>query len=459
MNASPTIFVIFGITGDLSMRKLLPALLGLYVKKALPKKFFIVGFSRRPFSREEFRQLVREEMKIRPDQYKGEEIKHFLDHVIYQQGLFDDKGSYERLAEILKNIDGYWKQCSNKLFHLSVSPSFYETVLTQLSLSGLTVPCGGNQGWTRVLVEKPFGNDLETAQKLDALLGDLFEEEQIFRIDHYLAKEAMQNILAFRFANSLFEPLWNNEFIEGVEIKLLEKIGIEGRGELYDKLGAIRDVGQNHVLQMLAIIAMEQPSVLSPENIRTERANVFKHLAPITEKSLPKILLRAQYEGYLDEDGVWSGSETETYFRLNASITNRRWKGVPFVLESGKALYESKAAINVYFKNNHTTDCTNVLTFRIQPQEAIQIRFWVKTPGFGMNIEPKTLSFKYAEFNAENAIPDAYERIILDAVSGDQTLFASTDEVKYAWKYITPLVKALRVVPLKTYKRGSKNIE
>ncbi len=459
MNDAPTIFVIFGITGDLSLRKLLPALLSLYVRKALPPKFKIVGFSRRSFTREEFRQLIRDEMNIKPGAYKGEEVKHFLDHIVYEQGHFDDLGSYDRLAATLGKIDGYWKQCSNKLFHLSVSPAFYEMVLTNLARSGLTVPCGGNEGWTRILVEKPFGNDLDTAQKLDALLGKLFDESQIFRIDHYLAKEAMQNVLAFRFANSLFEPLWNNRFVECVEVKLLEKMGIEGRGSFYDGVGAIRDVGQNHVLQMLALVAMESPEYLSPEMIRARRAAVFRHLMPITEKNVPKLLVRGQYEGYLAEEGVKPGSETETYFRLIAYINNKRWKGTPFLLESGKALHENRVEINVYFKNEQNAACTNVLSFKIQPAEAIQIRFWVKTPGFGMNIEPKTLSFKYSDFNASNPIPDAYERVILDAIHGDQTLFASTEEVKYAWKFITPLVRAVRYTPLKIYKKGSKTVE
>ena len=458
MNESPTIFVIFGITGDLSQRKLLPALLSLYVKKVLPKKFFIVGFARRAFTREEFRQLIRDEMNVKPDQYQGEEIKHFLDHIVYEQGHFDDIGSYERLSVTLKKIDEYWKRCSNKLFHLSVSPSFYEKILANLARSGMTIPCSNDEGWTRVLVEKPFGNDLDTAQKLDALLGKLFTETQIFRIDHYLAKEAMQNIIAFRFANSLFEPLWNNNFIEGVEIKLLENIGIDGRGSFYDGVGAIRDVGQNHLLQMLALVAMEHPKDLNPKMIRAGRADVFKHLLPVSEKNISKFLTRGQYEGYLSEAGVKSGSETETYFRLITYINNRRWKGIPFLLETGKALHESKSEINVYFKNKINQKSTNVLTFRIQPNEAIQIRFWVKTPGFGVNIEPKTLSFKYSDWGIANSIPDAYERVILDAISGDQTLFASTDEVKYAWRFITPLVRAIRNIPLKIYKKGSKII-
>jgi glucose-6-phosphate 1-dehydrogenase len=229
---TPTIFVILGITGDLAGRKLLPSLLSLYVKKELPNKFAIVGFSRRSFTREEFRSFIREHMHVKPGQYREEDVKHFIDHMYYEQGNFDTPESYAQLAQRLKNIDDNFGQCSNKLFHLSTPPSLYESIFVHLHKSGLTVPCGNDEGWTRILVEKPFGNDIETARKLDKKLGELFKENQIFRIDHYLAKEALQNILTFRFANSLFEPLWNKNHIDKVHIKLMEKIGVGSRGVL-----------------------------------------------------------------------------------------------------------------------------------------------------------------------------------------------------------------------------------
>jgi glucose-6-phosphate 1-dehydrogenase len=454
----PTIFVIFGITGDLAQRKLLPALLNLYVRKVLPKKFSIVGFSRRMFSREDFRQYVRDNINIKAGQFREEDFKHFLDHISYEQGKFDDRESYHALARKLQSLDDAFGQCSNKLFHLSVPPNLYEGILDNLSNSGLTVPCGGDLGWTRVLIEKPFGNDVETARKLDKKLGDLFSEEQIFRIDHYLAKEALQNVIAFRFANKLFEPLWNAKHIDKVHIKLLEKIDVEDRGEFYDKVGALKDVGQNHILQMLALIAMEEPEEFDAPHIRKERAKVLKSLEPITPKTVKSVAVRGQYEGYNRERGVNPDSQTETYFRIEAYVNTARWKDVPFYLESGKALAESKAEIDLYFKNETNEERQNVLTFRIQPDEGIKIRFWVKTPGFGLQVEPKTMKFKYSDFTSFALVPDAYEKVLYDAFVGDQTLFTSTEEVLHAWKFITPIVESWGSVPLAKYKKGADYI-
>lgn len=463
---APTIFIIFGVTGDLAGRKLLPSLLNLYVKKQLPQKFSIVGFARRPFSREEFRQFIRDEMNIKPGQYREEDVKHFLDHICYEQGLFDSKEAYGHLARRLVEIDNTWKQCSNKLFHLSVPPSLYDKILDHLADSGLTVPCGGDLGWTRVLIEKPFGNDIETAKALDKKLATLFKEEQIFRIDHYLAKEALQNILVFRFKNTLFQSLWNYKHVDKVHIKLLEKIDIEGRGVFYDSVGALKDVGQNHILQMLAVVAMERPmvtdstagSVMDSKSVRKERAKVLSRLRPITAKTVGDVTIRGQYEGYMKERGVKPDSQTETYFRIESYINNARWKGVPFYLESGKALAEARAEVDIYFKNEVDEAVQNILTFRIQPDEGIKIRFWVKTPGYDMNAEAKTLKFKYSDVPVFDRLPDAYERVLHDAIIGDQTLFASTDEVSAAWKFITPIVNSWRSIPLTFYKKGAREV-
>lgn len=451
-----------GITGDLAGRKLLPSLLSLYVKKQLPNKFAVVGFSRRPFTREEFRSFIRTHMQIKSGQYREEDIKHFIDHMYYEQGNFDEPASYAQLAQRLQNLDDGFKQCSNKLFHLSIPPSLYESILVHLYKSGLTNPCSEDEGWTRVLVEKPFGNDIETAKKLDKKLAELFDENQIFRIDHYLAKEALQNILSFRFANSLFEPLWNRNHIDKVHICLYEKIGVGSRGATYDGIGALKDVGQNHVLQMLALIAMEPPATFNADNIRKERALVLSKLLPITEKNINAQVVRGQYDGYRQEAGVKEYSQTETYFRIESHINNARWKNVPFYLESGKSLSDTRTEINVYFKNqknDHTyEDRQNVLTFRIQPDELIRIRFWVKTPGFTMDVEPKTLKFKYSDFPPHAALPDAYERVLYDAIVGDQTLFTSTDEVLYAWKYITSILNSWHAVPLTIYNKGVSDV-
>ncbi len=395
-------------------------------------------------------------MKVSPGEYHEEDIKHFLDHMYYEQGLFDTPSSYANLSMRLKILDDGFHQCSNKLFHLAVAPSFYETILEHLSKSGLTIPCVGEEGWTRVLVEKPFGNDIETARKLDKRLGELFDEKQIFRIDHYLAKEALQNILAFRFSNTIFEPLWNSQHIEAVHIKLMEKSGIDGRGGFYDDVGALKDVGQNHILQMLALIAMEPPEKLDASSVRRQRAKLLAKIKPLNIKKLSEVAVRGQYEGYAGEKGVKRNSQTETYFRLETYIDSPRWKNVPFYLESGKAMSESKSEINIYFKSD--TENQNILTFRIQPDEGIKIKFFVKTPGFGMKVEPKTMKFKYSDSLAFQELPDAYERVLYDAITGDQTLFTSTDEVLSAWKFITSVLNEWNRLPLMTYKKGSERL-
>lgn len=465
----PTIFVIFGITGDLASRKLIPALLELYTKRLLPQRFAIVGFSRRVFSREEFREFIRERMNVKPGQFREEDIKHFLDHMSYEQGMFDDLGSYTRLASKLKNVDERWGQCSNKLFHLSVPPTLYEGILRHISSSGLAEGCDDGAGWTRILIEKPFGNDIETARSLDKLLGSLFKEQQIFRIDHYLAKEVLQNILAFRFSNSMFEPLWNRKYIDKVHIKLFERNGVDGRGAFYDPIGALKDVGQNHMLMMLAIIAMEAPKSLDASGIRAERARVLSRLRTVPVRTMSKQVIRGQYAGYMQESGVLPTSQTETYFRIQSFINSTRWKGVPFYLESGKALAEAKVEIDVYFreskkqkaksKNKTGDNEQNILTFRIQPDEGIRVRFFVKVPGYDFKTESKTLKFKYADSTFSDDIPNDYERLIRDAFVGDQTLFASTDEIMASWKYMMPILDNLKNIPLKLYDKGAQYVE
>jgi glucose-6-phosphate 1-dehydrogenase len=455
----PTIFVIFGITGDLASRKLLPALLTLYSKKLLPPRFTIVGFSRRSFSREEFREYIRERLNIKPGEFREEEVKHFLDHLTYEQGMFDDPRAYERLAERLKGTDERWSQCSNKLFHLSVPPTLYEGILNHIAASGLSEACADETGWTRVLIEKPFGSNIETARALDKLLGKLFKEEQLFRIDHYLAKEALQNIVAFRFSNSIFEPLWDAKHIDKIHIKLFERGGMEGRGSFYDPIGALKDVGQNHMLQMLALVTMDRPRSFEAGSIRKERARVLSKLKAIPRRALAMSAVKGQYSDYVTEVGVSPKSETETYFRLKTTIDSPRWKNVPIYLESGKGFIESKAEIDVYFKPTTKKDEPNILTFRIQPDEGIKVRFLVKRPGYGFSIEPKVLKFKYADVQSFSDIPDDYERLIHDAIVGDQTLFASTDEIMSSWKFVTSLLEGWKDLPLMKYEKGVKEIE
>lgn len=456
---APTILVIFGVTGDLSQRKLIPALFHLFCGGRLPSRLKIIGMARRNFNEEEFRAFVGASLATHTMGHEAE-LEMFLGHITYHTGDFLKPESYHALAETLISIEGSFGQCANKLFHLAVSPKSYESILRELADSGLTIPCSDQSGWTRVLVEKPFGENNETAATLDRTLGLLFNENQIFRIDHYLAKEALQDMLLFRFSNSIFEPLWNKDYIDRVEIKLFETLGMEGRGAFYDGLGALRDVGQNHMLQMLSLVAMDNPGMFVAEAVRAKRARVLSHIEPISSAAA----LRAQYEGYTDELGVDPNSTTETYFRLTAYINEDRWRGVPFVLESGKSLAETKTEITLYFKppanclcGGETHDHGNVLTFRIQPDEGIKILFWAKRIGFGQGLEARVLSFSYRDTSgiAANRIPDAYERVLFDAFTGDQLLFASTDEVAAAWNIITPLLDAWKSTPLQTYEKGS----
>lgn len=461
---TPTTIIIFGVTGDLSRRKLLPALFDLYSNGRLPEHFCLLGFSRSEMSNEAFRVFVREVIEKKRHHHAPEKLDAFLALAYYAPGYFNEDDAYRRLGERLINLDeSVSEKCSNKLFYLAVPPEFYEGIFYQLANSGLTIPCGGAKGWTRVLVEKPFGKDLHTAQALDGLLGKLFREEQIFRIDHYLAKEAMQNMLAFRFSNVLFEPIWDSAHIERVAITLEEKQGIEGRGNFYDGVGALRDVGQNHLLQMFALVAMENPGAMDAAAIRSARARVLQSLRPITGGAISKSLVRGQYAGYTKEPHVASDSATETYFRMLAFVANDRWAGVPFVLESGKYLAETKTEVQVYFKKakclcppDAERHHQNILTFRIQPDEGIAVVFWAKKPGFTMELEPKTLSFLYKEESGGNLLPDAYERILYDCIRGDQTLFASTEEVNASWRFITPIIEGWNELPLIQYEQGTK---
>ena len=454
----PTIFVIFGITGDLANRKLLPALISLYSKKMLPKRFTVYGVARRPFTREEFREYIRSKLHIYPGQYREEDIKHFLDNVKYVQGYFDNDETYKDLKSKITENDNLWGQCSNKLFHLSVPPNLYHGILLRLHNLKLTQGCDDKSGWTRVLIEKPFGSDMKEAQELDLLLGKLFKEEQIFRIDHYLAKEAVQNILAFRFLNTIFEPIWNDKYIDKIHVKLFEKHAIEMRGNFYDKIGALKDVGQNHMLQMLALITMNEPRTLKSQNIRNERAKLLSQISVPTPRLFRETVTKGQYKGYRDEEGVNPHSKTETYFRIMARIQNKRWSKTDIFLENGKAFYESKTEIDVYFRNKDSIERENIITFRIQPDEGIRIKFFVKIPGIDIDITPKTLKFRYLDSEDLEHTPNDYERLIHDAFVGDQTLFASTKEIMASWKFVTSVLKSWEKQPILEYEKGIKTI-
>lgn len=465
----PTVLLIFGATGDLMAKKIAPALFHLYQKKKLPKYFNVIGFSRRNLSHKAFQDYVLKLLQKHNDiKAAKKQLNEFIQYFSYTQGLFQNKKAYQTLQQRIDAIDAQWKVCSNKLFYLAVPPQFYEVIFKNLAYSGLTKPCSDEEGWTRVLVEKPFGKDLKTAQHLDTMLSKLFREEQIYRIDHYLAKEMLQNILAFRFCNNILEHDWNSNFIKKVDIRLLEDIGVKDRGSFYDGLGALRDVGQNHLLQMLALIAMDQPRVLDPYSIRDKRSRVLQDLAIPTKQDITQTSIRAQYKGYRNTKGVKIDSQTETYFKVQAYINADRWHGVPFILESGKRLKDARKEIVVTFKHHMPCLCPpdaqehykNKVVFSLEPQESIQVYFWSKKPGLKMEFEQQVLNFVYRKKQQKTQYTEEYEKLLLDAMMGDQTLFVSTSEVEYMWRFIDPIISAWQnnAVPLETYEPDTTTI-
>ncbi|MDP3900049.1 MAG: glucose-6-phosphate dehydrogenase [bacterium] len=482
---TPTTIVIFGVTGDLAQKKLLPALFDLHRRGVLPSKFHIVGFARREWSDEQFREFATTVLKHDRHHHTARELTAFLRKLTYARGNFDTLADYQTLKRRLVELDKKFGQniCSNKLLHLAVPPEYYPVIFKNLSHSGLSIACvGEGEGWTRLLVEKPFGRDSATARNMDAQLGALFDESQIFRIDHYLAKETIQNILTFRFSNSIFEPVWNARYVERVEIELFEAESVAHRINFFDGVGELRDVVQSHALQMLALVAMEQPQGMGSAAIRRERERVMRSLALPAAGTLLDTVVRAQYRGYADDvknapaplPSGKTASQTETFVQIKTQLKSRRWRGVPFYITAGKALHRSKVKIKVYFKQ--TKGCfncpagphehpRNLLVFRIQPQEGIAVHFWAKRPGFKNEMVSKELRFDYHEFSDAAAslagsrrerIPDAYETLLFRAMRGEQTNFASSRELAASWRYITAVLKHWKQVPLQTYQKGGK---
>ncbi|OGG50746.1 glucose-6-phosphate dehydrogenase [Candidatus Kaiserbacteria bacterium RIFCSPHIGHO2_01_FULL_54_36] len=463
----PTIFAAFGATGDLMRRKVLPALYYSYKHGELPTMFKVVGFSRREWSDEEFRAYVQETLE---EHAKGKiadtTLAPFLSMFKFQRGEFGDKSSYDGLKKTFDTLDTEWGVCSNKLFYLSVAPEFYELILGELSRSGLTDPCEPDQGWTHVIVEKPFGMDLGTAKQIDEFLAKLFTEDQIYRIDHYLAKEMLQNILTFRFSNNLFELSWDNGLIENIHIRVLEKIGVEKRGPFYDGVGAFRDVGQNHLLQMLALVTMDHPESFEAGAIQKKRAEILEALEIIPEKEMKSATFRGQYEGYRAIVGVVPDSDTETYFKVRATLNSPKWKGVPIVMESGKRLGAPLKEIVVTFR--HPTPCLcppgahhkNEVIFRMEPREEILIEFWSKSLGFTFATERREFHYMLREQSEHVPYVEEYAKLLLDCVRGDQTLFIGTEEIRAMWRFTDPILAAWKdgVVPLQTYAPDSKEV-
>jgi glucose-6-phosphate 1-dehydrogenase len=462
----PTVFVVLGATGDLMTKKIVPALFSLHEKKKLPPKFKLLGVSRREWTDGDFRDHVRAIVGVKAPNAKTASVESFLKLAVYHKLTFDACGDYDALRLSLKDIDDQWGVCTNKLFYLSVPPQFYDMILENLHASKLTEPCSAEEGWTRVVVEKPFGDDEKSAKALDARLAKLFEEVQIYRVDHYLGKEMLQNILAFRFDNNLFEGEWNRHFVESINIRLFESLGVEDRGAFYDGVGALRDVGQNHLLQMLAFATMERPKGASAEEIRRARADLLEKLEIPSEKTAAMRSFRAQYDGYTAIKGVKANSKTETYFRLTGYLTGDRWEGVPIVMEAGKRMGPPAKDIEIVLRPAgigamEGAEKRNKVLIRLEPHKGIHVSFNVKKPGLNTETEIRSLDFRIPDSESEHMQYTAeYQKLILDCIAGDQTLFVSSEEVAAMWRFTDPFITAWKknMAPLEHYKPNTSEI-
>lgn len=450
--------IIFGASGDLTARKLVPALFNLYMGKHLPKNFVVLGVSRSSLTDGEFRKKVVLESTHLSAKMNGKSddfIQAFADTLFYEDLGEDYDTDYNGLNQRILDLNTKYGTDNNYIFYLSTPPGIYEPIAKNLSDQGLT---NESEGWRRLIVEKPFGYSLETAKNLNKALQQYFKESQIYRIDHYLGKETVQNLLVTRFSNSIFEPLWNRNYIRHVEITNAERVGVEKRGGYYDKSGALRDMFQNHLLQIVSLIVMEPPIGDHAEEIRNEKVKALKSLRIMKdEETLFKNTIRAQYvssvvdgekvRGYREEPGVDPESTTETYAALKFFVDNWRWKDVPFYVRTAKRMPTKVTEVVIHFKSPHhkifeddsISNKDNKLIIRIQPDEGILIKFGVKVPGQGFRVERANLDFYYSSL-VETHVMDAYERLLLDAMQGDATLYARADEVEAAWEFVDPIL-------------------
>lgn len=450
MQTDNNCIVIFGASGDLTHRKLIPALYNLYKIGRLSENFSVLGVARSELNDETFREKMREAL-IHNEETTPETLDAFCSHLYYQAVNTSDAQDYGKLVPRLDDLHDKYKTCGNTLYYMSTPPSLYGVIPECLAAHGLNTE---EYGWKRIIVEKPFGYDEKTAQALDVQIHRFFEEHQIYRIDHYLGKETVQNLLVLRFSNGWFEPLWNRNFIDYIEITGAESIGVEERGGYYDGSGAMRDMFQNHLLQVLAMVAMEPPAIINANSMRDEVAKVMHSLRPLTAEDMEHNLVLGQYtaseingkmaKGYLEEKGVPADSRTETYIALRCEIENWRWAGVPFYVRTGKRLPARVTEIVIHFKTTpHPVFSQNApenkLIIRIQPDEAISMRFGLKKPGAGFEAKEVSMDFRYADLAGAQVLT-AYERLLLDAMKGDATLFARTDAVHAAWKFVQPIL-------------------
>ncbi|QPB41641.1 glucose-6-phosphate dehydrogenase [Rodentibacter haemolyticus] len=450
MQTDNNCIVIFGASGDLTHRKLIPALYNLYKIGRLSENFSVLGVARSDLNDETFRGKMRETL-LNNEETTPETLEAFCHHLYYQTINTSDAADYGKLVPRLDELHDKYQTCGNTLYYMSTPPSLYGIIPECLAAHGLNTE---EYGWKRIIVEKPFGYDEKTAQALDVQIHRFFEEHQIYRIDHYLGKETVQNLLVLRFSNGWFEPLWNRNFIDYVEITGAESIGVEERGGYYDGSGAMRDMFQNHLLQVLAMVAMEPPAIINANSMRDEVAKVMHSLRPLTQEDVEHNLVLGQYtsaeingktvKGYLEEKGVPADSHTETYMALRCEIENWRWAGVPFYVRTGKRLPARVTEIVIHFKTTphpvFSQDAPeNKLIIRIQPDEAISMRFGLKKPGAGFEAKEVSMDFRYADLAGAQVLT-AYERLLLDAMKGDATLFARTDAVHAAWRFVQPIL-------------------
>ncbi len=472
--AEPCVVVIFGATGDLTRRKLLPALYRLAQQHLIPAEFAILGVARQQMSDQEYRAKMREALAEFGDEDTVDEAawNSFAEGIFYVAGEFKDAETYIKKKSRLKAIDEQRKTHGNRIFYLATAPEFFGLIANQLAQANLARPEG--RAWTRIIVEKPFGHDLESARALNTQLASVFEEHQIYRIDHYLGKETVQNLLVFRFANSIFEPLWNYQYIDQVQITNAEAIGVEGRGAYYERAGALRDMMQNHVFQLVSLIAMDPPVSLKSDDVRDEKVRALKTVRPIPADRVDEYAVRGQYGpgqvlgqtvvGYREEVGVDPNSSTETFASLKFKFDNWRWANVPFFLRSGKRLQKRVTEIAINFRevphrlftDTDTPLEPNVLVIRIQPNEGITLRFGAKLPGQAMRIRWVNMDFRYgSSFGVKP--PEAYERLLLDCMLGDSTLYARRDMVERGWEIVTPILEAWKkpALDFPNYEAGS----
>jgi glucose-6-phosphate 1-dehydrogenase len=455
----PTAMVVFGGSGDLAHRKIIPALYNLELTRMLPQQFAVVGVSRSPYSDEEYRTDMRQAVErfSRTQPIQSQVWDSFASRLRYITGSTDDPATYGKVGDLLERFDREHGTDGNRLFYMSLIPKLFPGAIEGIGKSGIGGR-GYDRGWSRVVVEKPFGHDLASARELQQLVTEVFPERDVFRIDHYLGKESVQNIIAFRFANGIFEPVWSHHFVDHVQVTVAESIGIEHRGNFYETAGAIRDIIQNHALQLLALIAMEPPATFEPEDVRNERVKVLKALRRMDGATVDRNVVRGQYgagwvdgqpvPAYREEPDVAPDSMVETYVAAEFLVDNWRWGGTPIFLRTGKRLPKRATEVVVQFKvaphlpfgeSSKEGLEPNALVLRIQPNEGITLKFGAKAPGPSMDVRSVNMDFSYGTSFATD-LPDAYERLLLDVMAGDPTLFPRWDSVEEAWQIIQPIL-------------------